>query len=140
MYLQKQSPRSVLLKKCSQKLREIRGNSLKDNLTKLNLGRSSSVRRIFKSLVVKTLLCSGCFTASMSAHFTLVKLGYTDRMTDCGMGWPIRSNSELLLMNKAQKKIQRTWNSILNNDGTLIYNSTNCSFSLQIIQLNNIAQ
>ena len=33
------------------------------NLTKLNLDRSSSVRRIFQSPVVKTLPCSGCFTA-----------------------------------------------------------------------------
>ena len=33
------------------------------NLTKLNLDRSSSVRRIFQFPVVKTLPCSGCFTA-----------------------------------------------------------------------------
>ena len=55
------------------------------NLTKLNLDRSSSVRRIFQSSVVKTLPCSGCFTACMSAHFPVVKLGYADRMTHCGM-------------------------------------------------------
>ena len=55
------------------------------NLTKLNLDHSSSVRRIFQSLVVKTLPCSGCFTACMSAHFPVVKLGYADRMTHCGM-------------------------------------------------------
>ena len=55
------------------------------NLTKLNLDLSSSARRIFQSLVVKTLPCSGCFTACMSAHFPVVKLGYADRMTHCGM-------------------------------------------------------
>ena len=55
------------------------------NLTKLNLDRSSSVRRIFQSLLVKTLPCSGCFTACMSAHFPVVKLGYADGMTYCGM-------------------------------------------------------
>ena len=55
------------------------------NLTKLNLDHSSSVRRIFQSLLVKTLPCSGCFTASMSAHFQVVKLGYADWMTYCGM-------------------------------------------------------
>ena len=55
------------------------------NLTKLNLELSSSARRIFQSLVVKTLPCSGCFTACMSAHFPVVKLGYADRMTRCGM-------------------------------------------------------
>ena len=55
------------------------------NLTKLNLELSSSARRIFQSLVVKTLPCSGCFTACMSAHFPVVKLGYADRMTHCGM-------------------------------------------------------
>ena len=54
------------------------------NLTKLNLDRSSSVR-IFQYLVVKTLPCSGCFTACMSAHFPVVKLGYADQMTHCGM-------------------------------------------------------
>ena len=59
--------------------------TLQFNLTKLNLHRSSSVMRIFQSLVVKTLPCSGCFTACMSAHFPIVKLGYTDRMTQCGM-------------------------------------------------------
>ena len=55
------------------------------NLTKLNLDHSSSVRRIFQSLLVKTLPCSGCFTACMSAHFPVVKLGYADWMTYCGM-------------------------------------------------------
>ena len=60
------------------------------NLTKLNLDHSSSVRRILtdkpcQSLVVKTLSCSGCFTACMSVHFPVMKLGYTDRMTHCGM-------------------------------------------------------
>ena len=55
------------------------------NLTKLNLELSSSARRIFQSLVVKTLPCSGCFTACMTAHFPIVKLGYTDWMTHCGM-------------------------------------------------------
>ena len=55
------------------------------NLTKLNLDRSSSLRRIFQSSVVKTLPCSGCFTACMSAHFPVVKLGYADRMTHCSM-------------------------------------------------------
>ena len=59
--------------------------TLQLNLTKLNLDRSSSVRRIFQSSVVKTLPCSGCFTACMSAHFPIVKLGYADRMTHCGM-------------------------------------------------------
>ena len=55
------------------------------NLTKLNLDCSSSVRRIFQSPVVKTLPCSGCFTACMSAHFPVMKLGYADWMTRCGM-------------------------------------------------------
>ena len=59
--------------------------TLQLNLTKLNLDRSSSARRIFQSSVVKTLPCSGCFTACMSAHFPVVKLGYADRMTRCGM-------------------------------------------------------
>ena len=59
--------------------------TLQLNLTKLNLDRSSSVRRKFQCLVVKTLPCSGCFTACMSAHFPIVKLGYADRMTHCGM-------------------------------------------------------
>ena len=59
--------------------------TLQLNLTKLNLDRSSSVRRIFQSSVVKTLPCSGCLTACMSAHFPIVKLGYADRMTHCGM-------------------------------------------------------
>ena len=59
--------------------------TLQLNLTKLNLDRSSSVRRIFQSSVVKTLPCSGCFTACMSVHFPVVKLGYADRMTHRGM-------------------------------------------------------
>ena len=59
--------------------------TLQLNLTKLNLDLSSSARRILQSLVVKTLPCSGCFTACMSAHFPVVKLGYADRMTHCGM-------------------------------------------------------
>ena len=59
--------------------------TLQLNLTKLNLDRSSSVRRIFQSSVVKTLPCSGCFTACMSAHFPVVKQGYADRVTHCGM-------------------------------------------------------
>ena len=59
--------------------------TLQLNLTKLNLDRSSSVRRIFQSLVVKTLPCCGCFTACTSAHFPTVKLGCAGRMTHCGM-------------------------------------------------------
>ena len=59
--------------------------TLQLNLTKLNLDCSSSARRIFQSLVVKTLPCSGCFTAWMSAHFPVVKLEYADQMTHCGM-------------------------------------------------------
>ena len=55
------------------------------NLTKLNLDRILSARRIFQYLVVKTLPCSGCFTACMSALFPVVKLGYADGMTQCGM-------------------------------------------------------
>ena len=55
------------------------------NLTKLNLDLSSSARKIFQSLVVKTFPCSGCLTACMSSHFPLVKLGYVDRMTHYGM-------------------------------------------------------
>ena len=55
------------------------------NLTKLNLDHSFSVRRIFQSSVVKTLPCSGCFMDCMSEHFPIVKLGYSDRMTHCGM-------------------------------------------------------
>ena len=55
------------------------------NLTKLNLDCSSSARRIFQSSVVKTLPCSGCFTACMSTHFPIVKLGYADRMSQCDM-------------------------------------------------------
>ena len=59
--------------------------TLQLNLTKLNLGRNSSVRRIFQSSVVKTLPCSGCFTACTSAHFPVVKLGYADPMIHCSM-------------------------------------------------------
>ena len=55
------------------------------NITKLNLDRSSSVRRTLQSLMVNTLPCSGCFTACMSAHFPVVKLGYADQMTHGGM-------------------------------------------------------
>ena len=55
------------------------------NFTKLNLESNSFVRRIFQFSVVKTLLCSGCFTACMSVHFPIMKLGYSDRMTLCGM-------------------------------------------------------
>ena len=55
------------------------------NLAKLNLDRSLTLRRIFQSSVVKTLLCSDCLTACMSAHFPLVKLGYAGRMTHFGM-------------------------------------------------------
>ena len=40
--------------------------ALQLNLTKLNMDQSFFVRRIFKSSVVKTLLCSGCFTACIS--------------------------------------------------------------------------
>ena len=46
--------------------------TLQLNLTKLNLDRGSSVRRILQSLVVKTLPCSGCFTACIRAHFPVV--------------------------------------------------------------------
>ena len=42
------------------------------NLTKLNLDRSSSLRRVLQSSVVKTFPCSGCFTACMSARFPTV--------------------------------------------------------------------
>ena len=59
--------------------------TLQLKLTKLNLDRSSSARRIFQSSVVKTLPCSGCFTACMSAHFPVVKLGYADLMTHYDM-------------------------------------------------------
>ena len=59
--------------------------TLQLNLPKLKLDRSSSVRRIFQFSVVKTLPCPSCFTACMSAHFPVVKLGYADRMTHCGM-------------------------------------------------------
>ena len=55
------------------------------NLTKLNLDLSSSARRIFQSSVIKTLPFSCCFTACMSAHFTVVKLGYANGMTHCNM-------------------------------------------------------
>ena len=55
------------------------------NLTKLNLDRSSSVRRMFQSSVVKTVSCSSCFTACLSAQFPVVKLGYAGGMTHCGM-------------------------------------------------------
>ena len=63
------------------KKRESITYTLQLNLTKLNLNRSSSVRRIFQSLVVKTLPSPGCFTACMSAHFAIVKLEYADQMT-----------------------------------------------------------
>ena len=59
--------------------------TLQLNLTKLNLDRSSSVRRIFQYSVIKSLPCSGCFTACMSVHFPIAKLGYADWMTHCGM-------------------------------------------------------
>ena len=55
------------------------------NLSKLNLDHSSSVKRIFQSSVVKTLPCSGCFTAYMSVHLPVVKLGYAEWMIHCGM-------------------------------------------------------
>ena len=55
------------------------------NLRKLNLDHNSSVRRVFQSSVVKTHPCSGSFTACMTAHFPVVKLGYTDWITHCGM-------------------------------------------------------
>ena len=70
--------------------------TLQLNLTKLNLDRSSSVRRIFQSSVVKTLPCSGCFTACMSVHFPMVKLGTWIRWLTVAwfqMGLPIQSNS-----------------------------------------------
>ena len=35
--------------------------------------------------MVKTLPCPDCFTACMSAHFPLVKLGCADWMTQSGM-------------------------------------------------------
>ena len=59
--------------------------ALQLNLTKLNLDLSLSVRSIFQSSVVKTLPRPGCFTACTSAHFLVVKLGYADRMTHCGI-------------------------------------------------------
>ena len=34
---------------------------------------------------LKTLPYSGCFTACVSAHFPVVKLGYGDQKTHCGM-------------------------------------------------------
>ena len=55
------------------------------NLTNLNLDGSSSLRRTFQSSMVKTLQCCGRFIACMSVHFPVVKLGYADRMTHCGM-------------------------------------------------------
>ena len=55
------------------------------NLTKLKLGCNSSVRRIFQSSVVKTLLCSACLIACTSVHLPIVKVGYADWMTLCGM-------------------------------------------------------
>ena len=45
------------------------------NLIKLNFDHSLSLRKIFQSSVVKTLPCSSCFTACLSAHFPAVKLG-----------------------------------------------------------------
>ena len=59
--------------------------TLQLSLTKLNLNRSLFVPRILQSSVLKTLPCSGCFTACMSAHFPVVKLGYANRMTHCGV-------------------------------------------------------
>ena len=59
--------------------------TLQLNLTKSNLDRSLSAWRIFQSSVVKTLPCSGFFTACMSVHFTIVKLRYMDQITHCGM-------------------------------------------------------
>ena len=58
---------------------------LQPNLTKLSFERSSSIRRILQSSVVKTLPCSSCFTACLNAHFPVVKLEYADWMTHCGM-------------------------------------------------------
>ena len=55
--------------------------TLQLNLANFSLDRSSSVRRIFQSSVVKTLPCPGCFTVCMSVHFPVVKLGQADRMT-----------------------------------------------------------
>ena len=69
--------------------------TLQLNLTKLNLDRSSSVRRTFQSLVVKTHLCSGCFTVCMSAQFLVVKLDTRIVWLTVAwfqMGLPIRSN------------------------------------------------
>ena len=59
--------------------------TLQLNITKINLDRSSSVRRICQSSVLKTLSCSGYFTACTSAHFPVVKLGYADPMIHCSM-------------------------------------------------------
>ena len=63
--------------------------TLQLNLTKLNLDHGLSVR-IFQSLVVKTLPCSGYFTACMNVQFPIVKLEYTDStefqfMSLCGI-------------------------------------------------------
>ena len=58
---------------------------LQSNLTESSFGRSSSVRRILQSSVVKNLPCSSCFTAYLSVYFPVVKLGYANRMTHCGM-------------------------------------------------------
>ena len=55
------------------------------NLTKLNVDHSLPVGRIFQSSVVKTLPCPGCFTACMTVHFPVVKLGYAEQITHCGM-------------------------------------------------------
>ena len=41
--------------------------------------------RIFQSTVAKTFPCPGCFTACMSLHFPVAKLGYVDWMNQCGM-------------------------------------------------------
>ena len=59
--------------------------TLQLDLTKSNLDRSSSARRIFQSSVVKTLPCSGCFTACIRAHLPVVKLRYADGITHCSM-------------------------------------------------------
>ena len=59
--------------------------TLQLNLTNLNLGGSSSLRRTFQSSVVKTLPCCGRFITCMSVHFPVVKLGYADRMTHYGI-------------------------------------------------------
>ena len=59
--------------------------TLQLNLTKSNLDRSLSARKVLQSSLVKNLPCSVCFTACMSAHFPVVKLRYADRITHCGM-------------------------------------------------------